>query len=467
MLTRTSGLELPKDHPDYIRIESDLNRTLRGFTGDLTYVKFYKDLGASILIPRFYPVLGEINDQSNLGLDIEIECTLTPRNKRQEKYINFLVEHNNGIIKADPGAGKTAIAISAISQIKKKTIIFVHKEALRRQWTDEFIKFTNIKIEEIGFLSTKTYKQALQKPIIITTVQAVGALLKRRKDEFLKELNAANIGVSIFDEIHNLIGPEFFSDASIFINTKRVYGLSATPYRSDGCEDIIIDHVGEIVYFEPEEGELLKPIVYMIYFSFGIYETPKQIKYLTWGGNFSTPRYFQQMNHSEKYKKTVTKLTEKLIKDKRNVLVLGVRINCLLELAGMSTLSKSEIGIFIPGTSKEERLKYSDTDDLKTSFETKQLVFSTYSNCRDGVNRKNLDALIMSCPTANIEQSIGRILRTLDGKRQPIVLDLIDIQGPMYNIDGKMIPYFVRSSRKRYNFYKEKDWIVKEIVLED
>ena len=73
----------------------------------------------------------------------------------------------------------------------------------------------------------------------------------------------------------------------------------------------------------------------------------------------------------------------------------------------------------------------------------------------------------MSCPTANIEQSIGRILRTLDGKRQPIVLDLIDIQGPMYNIDGKMIPYFVRSSRKRYNFYKEKDWIVKEIVLED
>lgn len=467
MLKRVSGIELPKNHPDYHRIESDLNRNLRGFTGDIHNVKFYRDHGDSILIPRFYPISDKIYDCSIIGVDIDIECHLVPRSERQKKYISFLINNKNGVLKADPGSGKTAMTISAISQIKKKAIIFVHKDSLRNQWADEIVKFTNIKRENIGFLKTKTFIEDLKKPIIISTVQAFGALLKSRGNNFLNLVQNSGIGVAVFDECHTTVTPESFSNASLSINANRVYGLSATPMRSDGCEDIIFHHVGPVTYYPPEDDEILKPLINMIYFPFGIYENPKTIKYLTWGSNFSTGRYYQQMYKSERYNLYVSKIINKLVLQDRNILVLGVRKKSLLTLAESCNLPKEKIGIFIPGTTTKERLSVSDTSDLSEAFDTKQVVFSTYNACRDGNNRKSLDALIMACPTSNIEQAIGRIQRLDNNKKQPLVFDLIDSQGPMVldkikNID---VPFFVRTSRRRYTFYKDAKWDVKEIVL--
>jgi superfamily II DNA or RNA helicase len=467
MLKKTSGIELPKNHPYFEKIQTDLDRSIRNFDGSTHQVKFYKDCGDHILIPRFYPMHERIEDNSDEGEDITVDCNLIPRNKRQLKAIYFLRSGYSGVLRLEPGSGKSCVAIASICQIGKKSIIFVHKDSLREQWANEIERFTDLKRSDIGFLKTKTYKQDLKCPIIISSVQAFGALLKSHQREFLNELEQAHIGVAIFDEAHTTIGPEQFSKVSLAINSKRVFGLSATPFRSDGCDDIIRYHLGEITYYPPEEDEILKPLINMIYFPFGIYENPKTIKYLTWGSNFSTGRYYQQMYKSERYNLYVSKIINKLVLQDRNILVLGVRKKSLLTLAESCNLPKEKIGIFIPGTTTKERLSVSDTSDLSEAFDTKQVVFSTYNACRDGNNRKSLDALIMACPTSNIEQAIGRIQRLDNNKKQPLVFDLIDSQGPMVldkikNID---VPFFVRTSRRRYTFYKDAKWDVKEIVL--
>ena len=467
-LIRKSGVILPTNHPQFESIERDLNRNLVGFNQELYHLCFCKNIEEGILIPRFYPLpLDIIKDDIPSGQTIKIESNIVPRNIRQEKSIDFLTNNRNGILKLEPGTGKTVIAIAAISNIKKKTIIFVHKNSLRKQWTDEFLNFTNLKEEEISHLTTKTFEEDLKKPIIIATVQGLCALLKKKDIDFQKILNKSDIGVSIFDEVHTTIGPEQFTKASLSLNCKRVYGLSATPTRSDGLEDIIGYHLGKVTYFQPTKNELMKPKVFMIYFNFNIYSKHK--RYLRWGGGFSTGRYYQQMHKSQEYNITVSKFIKKLYNQGRNILVLGVRKNALLTLASSIGVKPPDIGVFIPGSTSEERLEYSDTDDLTKAFLEKRIVFSTYLAGRDGNNRKSLDTLVMTVPTGNVEQAAGRILRTLEGKKVPYILDLIDIDGPpikSYSDNSNTVPWFVKSSEKREELYEKMGWEIEKIQIE-
>ena len=79
--------------------------------------------------------------------------------------------------------------------------------------------------------------------------------------------------------------------------------------------------------------------------------------------------------------------------------------------------------------------------------------------------------MINTC--SNVEQAVGRIRRELMGKSTPIVLDLVDTEGPkVWSIYDKQrsnkmhqIGYFERSAEKRKEIYRELKWPVKEIKM--
>jgi len=466
MLKRSSGIELPKDHPRFIDVELDLNRLVRGWDDHVTRMKFYEEKKNKILIPRFYPIKELIKDNVDIGEDILIESNITPRNERQKKSIEFLVNNKEGILQLEPGTGKTVVSIATISIIKKKTIIFVHKDKLLEQWKKEIIDHTSLTEEDISRLSITTYEDDLKKPIILSTVQTVlsGIHSKTKSSLFIKALKNSGIGQMFLDECHTTVGPEKFSQVSLLMKCARVHGLSATPCRSDGNDDIIKWHLGEVTYFSPGKEELLSPKIYQIYFPFGIYSKFKG--YLSWGGKFHLSRYHKQMIKSEKYIRTVSKTIKRLYDEKRTILVLGTRVNVLLELSRKSHIPNYDIGIFIPGSTKKERLSVSDTDCLDEAFQNKRVVFSTYAAARDGNNRPSLDCLVMSTPTTNVEQATGRICRVLEGKKNPIVVDFIDVEGPSVNIkDGGKANWFVRNALIRRAKYVEKNWDIKTIKL--
>jgi superfamily II DNA or RNA helicase len=467
-LEKISGIFIPNTHSDYNQIKMDLDRFVTTFNGDYTRMIFYEESDAGIEIPRLYPVQDDILDNSMEGDTIELSSNIIPRTNRQQQAMDFLYNNNSGVLKLEPGAGKTIIAIHTICRIKKRTIIFVHKDSLIKQWKQEILDHTDLKEEDIGILKRKTYKGVFNKPIIISTVQSVGSFIKTIP-EFKEEIRNAGIGIAIFDEAHTTVGPEKFSKCSMVLPCKRIYGLSATPYRTDGNDDIIKYHLGEIKYFEAEEGEALKPTVFMIYFPFGVYSQHK--KYLSWGGKFSQSKYFQQLYKSPIYIDRVSKIINKLHSQNRILLVLGVRLTSLFALAKNINVEKNEVGILIPTAVKNKKYKkdiddVTDTTDLTSAFNDKNIVFSTYTAARDGNNRKALDTLIMTVPTGNVEQAAGRILRVLEGKKQPYIIDLIDTEGPLVQsaITKTKVPWFIRSSLKRKEFYKEKGWEIKEFT---
>lgn len=466
---RTNGIIIKSNDPRFSSIKQNLNRTVMGFTGVPNHMTFYEEVNNDILIPRYFPI-DNVEDKSCEGDDIEVVSNLIPRNERQEKVINYMLTNNCGVIRLEPGSGKTCISVDVLSKIGKRAIIFVHKKSLREQWIEEILHFTNLKKEDIGVLNSATFEDDLKKPLIISTVQGFCSLLKNKHlKKFRKLLDKSGIGVAVFDEVHMAIGPQEFTKCSLSLNCRRVYGLSATPTRADGNDDIITYHLGKVKYYKPEEDELLRPIVYMMYFPFKVYSAHK--KYLHWGGGFLVPKYYQQMFKSSKYNDTVSNIIKQLHEKGRTILTLGIRTTALLAIAETCKLSRSEVGIFIPTAINDKKYHkqvdlISDTRDLDEAFKKKRVVFSTFNAARDGNNRKSLDTLVMSVPTGNIEQAAGRVLRTLEGKKTPYVIDLIDTEGPIVNQNGEKVPWFIRSANKRKEFYAEKDWIVKEFWLD-
>lgn len=467
MVIRRGGIILPKTHPNAVSIENDLNRSSLSFTGELERTKFYIENEDSFIIPRFYPVNGEIIDKSVYGSDIEINSNVVPRNERQKNAINYLIDNENGVLQLEPGSGKTVIAIAMIAKVKKKAIIFAHKTKLLENWKKEILEFTDLQDEDIVKLSSSNYKTAFEKKIILSTPHVVANAVNKNNTDFIDKLQNSGIGIGIIDEVHVGIGPEEFSKSSLSLNCKRVYGLSATPSRSDGNNDIITYHVGEVKYFPPEENEILKPRIYIIKFSFEIFTRHRD--YLLWGGKFQISRYFQQMYKSTKYIDTVTSLIRKCYKENRITLILGERKKTLLRLAEKCGVPEEDIGIFIPGTTSKERLSVSTTDDLDCAFFEKKIIFSTYLACRDGNNRKDLDCLVMSTPTSNIQQAIGRIQRQLEGKKTPVVFDIVDTEGPIvWSKDlRKKVPWWMRNYAKRKLQYEKFEWEFKEINLDE
>ena len=465
-IIRTSGIVIPSDFDGIESIKLNLEKYITNFNGTIKKVTFYENVdNNNILIPRFYPLNHEVINNTEPGVDIDIECIITPRNEAQQKAIDFFIKNDSGILRMEPGRGKTVVTIAAISKIKKKTIIFAHKDNLIKQWTKEILDFTNLNEDDIGRLFSNNYKEVFNKKIILSSPHIISNAAKTNNKEFFRCLSNAYIGVMIVDECHVGVGPEKFSKSSIFIPSKKTFGLSATPSRMDNTEDIMKYHLGKITYIPPSEDELLIPKVYMIHFSFGIYN--KFAKYIYYNKIFNTARYYKQMIKIPEYFNKVSTLLKKAYGENRHVLVLGNRIDSLIHIAETSNLDKDKVGIFIPGATNENKLKVSDTTDLETAFKQKQIVISTYGACRDGNNRPELDFLIMSCPTGNVEQAAGRILRVVDNKKRPIVLDLVDTDGPKVNSRlqiGKQIGYFERSAEYRFEKYQKLNWEVHKII---
>jgi superfamily II DNA or RNA helicase len=68
--------------------------------------------------------------------------------------------------------------------------------------------------------------------------------------------------------------------------------------------------------------------------------------------------------------------------------------------------------------------------DRKSLVDTKQCVLSTYTMCSMAVDSPTLDALVLATPQADVTQAVGRIMRTVDSKKTPVVIDMIDTLFP-------------------------------------
>ena len=452
-LIKFGGIIIPKKYendPFYTQVKEFLHRRYKQYqTADFASYNFYLESDGNLKIPRFFPISiytdCNIIDKDSVGEDINITHNIVPRDDVQKSIINHLMNNNRGIIQAPPASGKTVVCIYAVAEKKKKTLILVHKDSLADQWKGPgiekksgFLDFTNLNPDDIARLTSSTFEDDLKKPIIISTTQMFLSLLKRHRLEFLTALKDANIGIFIADEVHTSVGAPQFSECSIHIPSKQVIGLSATPYRMDGNEDVIRYHLGEV--FVPEgERKILPAKITILLMNFGIPSKSKGFIY--WGGEFQRSRYLSQMKKAEKMINVCKSLLERFTAEDRDIIFMAERTKFIDEMYD-----------WLPYSSKSKFYKSAKLDELE-----QKVTFSTPGKIRDGVDAPKKDCLILTSPIGNIEQMVGRIERQVEGKKQLIIVDMVDISYPRISI----------TVSPRIRYYEKKGWGLQYIFINE
>ena len=281
--------------------------------------KFYR-------LPRYFKFIKECEDLSTIGEDININLNpeFKPLNEQQE----------NGLVSARVGFGKTYVAVNAITRIKKRALIVVHvstEDGLMDQWVNAILRYTDLKEEDIGYLTSKT--KVIDKPIYLTTVQTLLSRVKRDDKDFFKMMYDGNFGVTFYDECHITASSAEFSESTKTVFSRRMYGLSATLIRRDNLAPILIWNLGKTIY---DDGQWFVLPIYA-----GLLDIPIKMggygRYLEYGNASAwSAKYAKFLSKKEDYLRSIAVIVDKCMEQGRNPLVLSSQISLLYTIAQFS-----------------------------------------------------------------------------------------------------------------------------------
>jgi superfamily II DNA or RNA helicase len=322
-----------------------------------------------------------------------------------------------GIVKAPCGWGKTAYACSLIEKLQVPTLVIVHKEFLMSQWMERIAEF--LPGAKVGIVQQRRceYKG---NHIVIGMVHSLAS------GDYPKEFYSWP-GLLIFDEVHR-IGARTWAPVPPLFSAKYRLGLSATPRRKDGAENVFRYHLGPVLFHAKEQR--LKPVIKRVYTKFRLVKTPNFNPSLA-----PESLILRFLCANEQRNRRIVELAVEAVKAGRKLLVLSKRINHLNRLEADFHREWQEgrngkavkTGYYIGGMTEEQR--------FDASFA--QVIFATAQFAAEGLDVPALDTLFLVSPISDVEQAVGRILRPYEGKKGPIVVDFRDDLVRMFETMGE------------------------------
>jgi superfamily II DNA or RNA helicase len=382
-------------------------------------VKLYQhSLGQTVQVPRSM-CPGGISDYRVTTPPIEVQSFVKPRSKEQSRVIqetaDFLLHGQSGILEAPPGFGKTVCAASIISKVDQVTLVVVTKDDLMEQWRKRLIQFTDLASYDIGMIRQDTYDVEDRKVVIAM----IHSLAKASKypgslgEEF---------GLVIWDEVHRLPAETFSSTAYMF-SAKLRLGLSATPERGDGKFDTVHAHLGP-VRVRTEEIPMT-PVVGMYKSTWKVPKWPNG-KYMAHDSG-KTMHVEKTIAEHEPRNVKLMKLIKQCYDGGRYTAVFSSLTDHLKLLRGTAIeMGVPEEATCLYVSKAPQKMKDRAFD------ENTRLIFATYGMMSEGTDIDHLDCCILATPRANVKQVVGRVVRYKDGKPDPVVLDIVDEDSPVF-----------------------------------
>ena len=375
--------------------------------------KIYRENEQKLCIPKFYGYqkFGQPKTDGFLnGKNIKLKFTGSLRDYQKDVIKTVIPKIKNqegGTISLPPGRGKTVIACKLISELKKKTLVIVHKTFLLNQWKNRIEQF--LPKARVGIVQG-TNMDVDDKDIIIGMLQSLSL-----KDDYPDDL-FDDIGTIIFDECHHL-SAEKFSQILQKISVPYMIGLSGTPNRADKLDFVLEYYIGNMLYYEkPQINQEILVNIYKF--------TMKHDKFTMVFNKYTKEAQVSTMitNLVELVERNefIVGLIKKCREDtSRKLLILSDRLDHLdfmknkIDELDCGTTSK-----YIGGM-KQQKLDIAEQADI---------IFSTYSMSSEALDISSLNTIILSTSRRNVEQSVGRILRNQKGNylAQPLVIDVVD-----------------------------------------
>ena len=399
-----------------------------------------------IKIPR--GLLESIVDKCDkAGIDCQIQDKRCQRDGIKIKFngqlkeaqisaADALSEHETGILNAATAFGKTVVCCNIIARKKVNTLILLQSSSLMEQWKKALEKFLIID-EEIPEYETPSGRKKRRKSVIgrlqgahdsttgIIDIAMVGSVCK--KGEFHKRLK--QYGLVIVDECHHAAS-DTMVEVLQEVNAKYVYGVTATPFRSDGLEKITYMLLGPIRYkYTSKDRAKEQGIEHLVY--------PRFTRAVV-------PRFQQDKLHpNEAYA---------IIRDNadRDKIIINDVINCVEDGRTPVVLSRyvdhsrkmyeslkghADKVFLLSGenSKKEHNAILQQMHTVKT--DESMILIATGKLIGEGFDFPRLDTLIMAMPVSwksVVEQYAGRLNRDYEGKKRVIIYDYVDSHISMF-----------------------------------
>jgi superfamily II DNA or RNA helicase len=422
------------DNPEY-HIAEKMGR----WTGNIKkFLHLYEANGSSIVLP--FGVIDEIWQRYINGKCEECVYDFAPLQPLkmsgsinlydyQIKAVGAMKSAKNGILEAPCGSGKTQMGIALIKELGQKALWVTHTTDLLKQSLARAKQY----FADGDFGVITDGKVHIGADITFATVQTLSNLdLTQYNNEW---------NVVVVDECHRAAGTptrvmQFYKAVS-HLKARHKYGLSATLDRADGLIKSVFALLGTIKHSIKEQEVGSK----IIKANHSIIATTLPDSIEAYSDTDGTMIYNKLLNYISGNIERNELIARNIdFRTGRHHLVLSHRVEHLrvleILLSGLG-IKSAVVCATTPKAQRDFSLELARKGELP-------VLLATYSLAKEGLDIPILDTLHLATPNKNkaiVIQSVGRVERNFDGKKQPEICDYVDFS----------VSYCVSMYKKRKN----------------
>ena len=173
-----------------------------------------------------------LTDIRNAGVEIDVPFTAELK-PEQAVAVGAMLAHDDGVLVAPPGSGKTVMACAIIAERATSTLVLVDRKALAEQWRTQVGALLGIKAGQVGGGRRK-----------LTGVVDIAMLPTLARHDDVAELTRG-YGHVVVDECHHLAAAAYEHSVKC-IGAQFWLGLTAMPARRDGLGELVTWQLGSI-----------------------------------------------------------------------------------------------------------------------------------------------------------------------------------------------------------------------------
>jgi superfamily II DNA or RNA helicase len=367
---------------------------------------------AALSLSRDNGISYDLRDERFVGQPLDVSFIGCLR-MDQEIAVSAMLHHDEGVLCAPTGFGKTVVAAAMIARRRVNTLVLVHRTELLKQWQERLQAFLSADKKLVGAIGG-----GKSRPTGGIDIAVMQSLSRRGEVNSIVE----NYGQIIIDECHH-IGAFSFDAILRRVKAKYVLGLTATPIRRDGQQPIIFMQCGPVRYTAATPAGAPHDLEVVPRSRFAEIDLPPEA---------GIQDVFRYLAIDEERTRAIAAEVKAAFAQGRKVLVLTERTEHLEAIRNALNGQTASLFVLHGRMSRKQRgALIAELNALPA--DAPRVLLATGKLVGEGFDHPALDTLVLAMPVSwkgTLQQYAGRLHREHAGKVDVRIVDFVDTRHP-------------------------------------